>query len=506
MNPEMVHSDPLMPEWLKKRALLSPNRLALVHGSIRLSFMELELWASSEAKRLARLGVRYGDRVAVLSPNTLGFALAILALPKIGATLVPLNTRLAGPELSWQIRDVGARFLLYDGYFEDKAFSLASEVLGLQAQPLLEGLEGRPEAFERVDPESLRASQVHSILYTSGTTGQPKGAMLTFGNYLFSALGSCLNLGLNEEDGWLLSLPLFHVGGLSILLRGIILGIPTIVPERLDPEAINRAIDGERVTLASLVAVTLERTLKSRGERPFPKKFRGILLGGGPIPSSLLESAASIGVGVYPTYGLTEAASQVSTLSKGDTLRKRGSAGKPLFFSEVCIRDAQGRPKPPMNEGEILVRGPILMTGYYGRPKESALALEGGWLHTGDIGFLDAEGYLYVLDRRTDMIVSGGENVYPAEVESALLSHPLMMEAGVVGVPDPSWGQVPVAFVVLKEGFKLDEGDLKAFLRARLAGYKVPARIYFWDRLPRGASGKLLRGRLREAWLKNEPL
>jgi O-succinylbenzoic acid--CoA ligase len=257
MNPEMVNSGSVMPEWLKKRALLSPNRLALVHGSLRLSFGELELWSGMEAKRLARLGVRAGNRVAVLSPNTLGFVLAVHALPKLRAILVPLNTRLAGPELAWQLADVGASFLLYDGSFKGRAFWLAQEVLGLQTLPLLEGFEGRLEAFEWVHQEGLRTSQTHSILYTSGTTGQPKGAMLTFGNHLFSALGSWLNLGLNEEDRWLLSLPLFHVGGLSILLRCVILGIPAIIPEGLDSEALNRAIDEEEVTLASLVAATL---------------------------------------------------------------------------------------------------------------------------------------------------------------------------------------------------------------------------------------------------------
>jgi O-succinylbenzoic acid--CoA ligase len=499
MKHTLPYQNAIMPEWLGQRALLTPDRLALVCGQARIRFAELERLARFTAKRLADLGVLAGQRVALLSGNSLEFVLAVHALPKLGGILVPLNTRLAEQELAWQLADAGASLLLYDEPNADKALLLARKHPQVRAVSLKElPLPlGPTKAAER---SAIRLSQVHSILYTSGTTGTPKGAMLTYGNHFFSAMGSALNLGVMKEDCWLASLPLYHVGGLSILLRSVIYGIPTIVLNGFDPEAINRAIDEDGVSMLSVVAVMLKRILDARVHRPFPGSLRCVLVGGGPVPISLLEDAERLGSPVVQTYGLTEAASQVTTLSKEDALSKQGSAGKPLFSTEVSIVDTCGRVLGPEQEGEILVRGPVVMAGYFGRPKETAEALRGGWLHTGDIGSLDKEGYLYVLDRRCDLIVSGGENIYPAEVEAALLSHPCMLEAGVIGVPDTRWGQAVAAFLLLRDGERIDEAHVKAFLKERLAVYKVPAHVRFVGSLPRNASGKLLRHRLREAW------
>jgi O-succinylbenzoic acid--CoA ligase len=321
---------------------------------------------------------------------------------------------------------------------------------------------------------------LHSIVYTSGTTGRPKGALLTYGNHWWSAVGSALNLGLLPEDRWLALLPLFHVGGLSVLIRSVVYGIPAIVLDRFDEAAVNRAIDEERATIVSVVAAMLRRMLAERGDRPYPPWLRCVLLGGGPAPRPLLEECARRGVPVVQTYGLTEAASQVATLTPEDTLRKLGSAGKPLMPTELRI-----------DRGEILVRGPTIGPGYWNRRTER----EDGWLRTGDLGWLDGEGYLYVLDRRADLIVSGGENVYPAEVEAVLLAHPLVEEAAVVGRADARWGAVPIAFVRTRGAVSAEA--LRAFCRERLAGYKVPSEIRFVEALPRNAAGKLLRRELR---------
>jgi O-succinylbenzoic acid--CoA ligase len=321
----------------------------------------------------------------------------------------------------------------------------------------------------------------HSIIYTSGTTGRPKGAILTYGNHYWSAIASALNLGTLPDDRWLACLPLFHVGGLAILLRGVIYGIAVVLHERFEPDRVNHAIDHEQVTIVSVVATMLERMLADRGERPFPNTLRCVLLGGGPAPLPLLERALALGAPVFQSYGLTETASQVATLAPEDVRSKVGSAGKPLMGTQVRIEA----------DGEILVRGPTVSPGYLHQ------APHGEWLHTGDVGRLDDEGYLYVLDRRDDLIVSGGENVYPAEVEATLLAHPAVEEVGVYGLPDPEWGQTVCAAVKPRTAVTAEE--LLAFCRQRIAGYKVPRTVQFVDALPRTASGKLLRRELRAA-------
>ena len=307
-----------------------------------------------------------------------------------------------------------------------------------------------------------------------------------------------LNLGLSAEDRWLACLPLFHVGGLAILLRSVIYGTAIILHETFDPQAVNQAIDEQQVTIISVVSVMLRRMLEARGSRPYPASLRCVLLGGGPAPQELLEDCARRGVPVVQTYGLTEAASQVATLSPAEALRKLGSAGKSLLPTEVSVV-REGLAVPAGQVGEIVVRGPTVTPGYLDQPEATAQALQGGWLHTGDLGYLDEEGYLYVLDRREDLIISGGENVYPAEIENVLRAHPAVEEAGVTSQPDARWGQVPVAFVKMRPGFSLTESELEAYCAARLARYKLPARFHFVEALPRNAAGKLLRRQLLES-------
>ena len=445
----------VLPDWLHQRALLTPDRPGLlVRDDLMWTFAELDQRVGRVAGGLRRRGVEAGQRVAVRMPNGASFVLAVHALARLGAVLVPINTRLTQAETAWQIQDVGARHVL------DDASSLEDD--------------------EPVPPREVDLGQPHSIIYTSGTSGRPKGAILTFGNQWWSAIGSALNLGLLPDDRWLACLPLFHVGGLSILLRSVIYGMTAVAHERFDPREVNRAIDEQGVSIVSVVSTMLDRMLAERGGRPYPPSLRCLLLGGGPAPRPLLEAAARLGAPVVQTYGLTEAASQVATLAPEDALRKLGSAGKPLFPMQLRIQDE-----------EILVRGPTVSPGYVGSP---ALRSSDDWLRTGDLGYLDDEGFLYVLDRRDDLVVSGGENVYPAEVEAALLAHPAVLEAGVYGVPDPEWGQVVAAVVRLHDHAGVAPTDLAIFCRERLAGYKVPRDIRLAvEPLPRTAAGKLVR-------------
>ncbi len=532
-----------MPDWLAARARLTPEQLALMAGDERLTFGELDRRATDVARRLVGLGVQPGDRVAVLLRNGVPLVELVHGVGRAGAVLVPLNVRLAPAELAWQIEDSRACLLLYDEANE----ASAREALTLRSFPVAgRGVRGegslRVDAFASllcksrifmgggvsqghdnlpcesafVPRDRVDLAAVHTVIYTSGTTGRPKGAMLTYGNHWWSAMGSALNLGLHGDDRWLAVLPLFHVGGLSILMRGVIYGVPALVHERFDPVAVNRAIDEDGVTVVSVVASMLRRMFDARGDRPYPPTLRQVLVGGGPVPLPLLEECLRRGVPAVQTYGLTETASQAVTLSPADALRKPGSAGKPLLPNELRI-ERDGVPVGADEVGEIVLRGPTVTPGYADRPEETARVLRDGWLHTGDLGRIDAEGYLYVLDRRSDLIISGGENVYPAEVEAVLSAHPAVAEACVVGVDDPRWGQVPVAYVVLRPGVfaghQLAVGplvearqeheaesltdELIAFCRERLARYKVPSQIFVVDALPRNAGGKLLRRDLR---------
>jgi O-succinylbenzoic acid--CoA ligase len=486
----------VLPDWLAHRAATNPARAALVADGRSWTFAELDAAATRTARWLASRGVRAGDRVASLLPNGQRPALLVHATLRLGATLVPLNIRLSAAELAWQLADAAPRLLVAD----ERTRALADQAR--REQPALEvaSLEHAPEIATATDDQDIALRFVHdenavlAIIYTSGTTGRPKGAMLTVGNFWWSAVGSALNLGTLADDRWLACLPLFHVGGLSILLRAAIYGITAVVHDGFDAEAVNAAIDDERVTLVSVVAVTLQRMLDARDGRPYPSWLRCVLLGGGPAPRPLLERCAALGVPVVQTYGLTETTSQIATLSPEDALPKLGAAGRPLYPNEIRISTSRGDAAPG-EEGEILVRGPVVMAGYAGRPDHTARAVVDGWLHTGDIGTLDAEGYLYVLDRRDDLIVTGGENVYPAEVEAALLACPGVTEAGVIGVADASWGQRVVAIVRLATSAGSGTAEaLRAHCRGRLAGYKVPSEIRVVDEpLPRTASGKLQR-------------
>jgi O-succinylbenzoic acid--CoA ligase len=325
-------------------------------------------------------------------------------------------------------------------------------------------------------------------------------------------MGSVLNLGLRDDDRWLVCLPLFHVGGLAIVMRGVIYGIPLVFPpvsragRGFDAAAVSEIMASERVSLVSVVTVMLQRLLAHWGEGQHPGALRCALLGGGPVPLAVLEACAGRGLPVAQSFGMTETTSQVAALSPAEALRKLGSAGRPLLPNEIAIRSLDDQRttggSPEMLEGEILVRGPSVTPGYLAADGDLGRTLpavdEHGWLRTGDIGRIDQEGYLYVLDRRADLIITGGENVSPAEVEAVLLSHPGIAEVGVYGVPDPQWGQRVAAALVARPGVVLEPEETRDFCRIRLAGYKIPSQITMVEALPRNAAGKLLRRLLRD--------
>jgi O-succinylbenzoic acid--CoA ligase len=411
-----------MKDWLAEAARARPRHPAVVADDGALTYAQLDRRASEAARRLAAAGVGEGDRVRVTHPPGLAFAELLHAVPRLRAVFAP-------------------------------------EAPADSPQPRLAELEpGESAESEEFDPDA-----VHTLIRTSGTTGAAKEVELTYANHVASARASAGGLGVEPGDRWLCPLPLHHVGGLNVLIRGAINQTTVVLHERFDPGRVKATLEAGEVTLASLVPTMLVR-LRDAGLSAAPG-LRAIALGGGPIPAGLLDWAAGTGIPVVPVYGMTESCSQVVA----------GSPGRPLPGVELQIAP----------NGEILVRGAMVAPGAVGPD---------GWLHTGDLGELDEDGALHVLGRLKELIVTGGENVAPLEVEQALLAHPAVADAGVAGLADPDWGEAVTAFVVLRAPAGHDE--LRAWCRERLTPFKVPKAIHAVERLPRNSGGKLMRDRL----------
>jgi O-succinylbenzoic acid--CoA ligase len=478
----------VLPDWLGRRALTHRDAIAL-GGVEPLTFGELDARATAAARRLAAVA-QPGERVALLAANGTPFVVAVHAIGRLRAVLVPINARLAATEIARQLADAGVRVLLHDATYADLA---RDAIAGSDVRSHLTTKRG---IDARETPVALRTTidldEPLAVIYTSGTTGRAKGAVLTWGNFWWSAVGSAFNLGVHRDDVWLNPLPMFHVGGLSVLTRSVIGGFTALVHEKFDATRVNDAIDAG-ATIASVVPAMLERMLDARDDRSYPATLRYLLLGGSSASRALLERCVASGVPVAMSYGLTESTSQLATLAPEDALARIGSSGRALLPTEMRIAEPSGSD----GAGEIVVRGPTIVREYLNRPDATAAAWRDGWFHTGDVGRIDADGYLYVLDRRDDLIVSGGENVYPAEIESALAHHPDVIEAGVTGTDDARWGRVPLAFVRLRDDATTTSDALAAFLAERLARYKLPRAITIVDApLPRNATGKLLRRKL----------
>lgn len=481
----------ILPDWLYRRAMSDGNHVAIEHDETKLTYKDLFTRSSELAGLLLEIDIKEGERVAILAKNGLLFSIGMHALMQINAILVPLNTRLKSAEMIWQLRDAQVQLLLYD----DQCIDLVQQIHREMEHIKLRNLNESPKNVQPAHRCFVNLDDVQVIMYTSGTTGHPKGVMLTYANHFWMAMSSALQLGLNKEDKWLAPTPLFHMSGLGVLMKSVIYGTTAVLHDSFDPVKINTSIDMDKITLLSVVPVMLQKMLKERNGKSYPDSLRCVLLGGSSTSQTLLEQAYSMGLPIAQSYGLTEACSQVTTLSPLDRSNKPGSYGKPLFTTEVAIIK-DGKVVEPGVEGEIIVRGPTISPGYYNNPTATSETFKEGWLYTGDIGYLDKEGYLYTLDRRKDILISGGENVYPAEIERVILQHSSVEDVGIVGIEDEKWGRVPVAFV--KTRASVTEQELIRFCREHLAGYKIPKRIIWIEELPRNASGKLMRNKLEE--------
>lgn len=469
---------------IREGAAHRPEAEALTFAGRRWTYRELDVEVGRWVAALQARGIQPGDRAALLAANHAHSVFLFFALGRLRAVLAPLNARLTQAELAPLIEDISPRLRLAQKSLADRLPN--SEVLETWADAV-QSPSGTCEPLEEASPRV--------VLFTSGTTGRPKGAVLTEGNFRASARCSAQNLGAHPAPRWLGTLPLFHVGGLAMMSRTAYDGGCLVLHDRFDVDAVNRAIDSEGITHASFVATTLERVLDARGGRPVPETFQLALIGGGPVPAPLLERARAARLLALQTYGLTEACSQVTTERPAEADGR--TAGPALPGLQVRIVGPDGEVLGPGREGDIEVRGPTVMAGYLNRPEATREAVRDGWLRTRDVGMLDERGRLSVLSRRTDLIVRGGENLYPIEIETVIASHPAVQEVSVVGVADARWGEVPVAFVVVRSGHALP-GDLDGWCRRSLAGFKVPARFIPIEALPRNAMGKVERTVLRQ--------
>jgi O-succinylbenzoic acid--CoA ligase len=492
-------------DWLLARIRATPHKTALIIEERQWSYAQLHKLVDGVVATLMKKGVKSGDLVPVMSTNSLEFVCLVHALARMNAVLVPFNTRLSYRELEWQLDRVGSKWFFCDEAMADRAEPMLSRHRTVDTIRSCQFETASRSPAGSTFRSSYDLDSLQAIVFTSGTTGSPKGAMLTFAAHFWSATASTYRLGAIPEDRWLSCLPLYHVGGLAVIFRSCLYGTAVVLQDGFDIGIISQALERQDITLVSLVPTMLHRLLDVPGAAGFPESLRLVLLGGAAASSELISRCQEQDIPVATTYGLTEAASQVATMQPEAVRRKPGSVGKPLMFTNVRIADETGRTVPVGEFGEVIVSGPTLMSGYYDDATATAVSLRDGELFTGDIGYLDEEGDLWLVQRRSDVIISGGENVYPVEVEGILRQHPAVAAACVVGVNSVDWGQQVAAMIARRPDQTVKEVELIQFCRDRLAGYKIPRLFRFDDHLPQTSSGKIHRQAVADLMNRETP-
>ena len=502
-------------QWASIHALRNPDRVAYVDGlgGDERTFTQLEERTNRLANGLRAKGVGPGDRVALLCLNSPQMMEIYLAVAKLGAISVPVNFRLHPEEVRYVLQDSGASFLFASSAFADviRQATAGSEVREVVQVPVAaERAAGASSELEELiaagSPERVVVEIGHDdvcvIMYTSGTTGRPKGAMLTHGNFFYNAINAMgFDSGLGRADVTVSAAPLFHIGALGVhTLPFLFVGASVVVMESFTPDQWVETVERYRVTKAFLVpamwaAVAAAPSLATADLT----SLRVAISGGAPCPLPVIRAMKERGIAFTEGFGMTETSPNAACLQPEEVIDHAGSVGRPVAFVDACIQSEEGREVPVGETGELCLRGPSIFVGYWEKPEATREALRDGWFHTGDMARVDEQGYYTLVDRKKDMIITGGENVYPIEVERVLQEHPDVTEVAVIGVPDEQWGEAITAVVVVADGSDLTPDRLREWTGERIARFKVPRRVRVVDALPRNATGKVLKRELRRA-------
>jgi fatty-acyl-CoA synthase len=504
-------------DLLTKRANLTPNREALsdLTSGTRYTYVQLNEHANQAANFLQKkYGVQKGNRVSILAHNNIAYVDILFGLGKIGAILAPLNWRLTSRELSFIVNDCQPKVLIVGSdfvpVFNDMKNTIQVEHIISLEEADIPGTASYEELLRMASPSEPARPQVseedgYCILYTSGTTSRPKGAVLPHRQILWNAINTVISWGLSEQDVSPILTPMFHSGGLFVFLVPLFYAGGRIVLARaFDPDASLQMIVEEKCTVILGVPTLFQAWMNSPhfAEADF-SHVHFFISGGAPCPPSLIETwHKQKNVVMRQGYGLTEVGVNCFSMTDEDALRKMGSVGKPIFHSEMRIVDTDGNDVSVGRTGELLIKGPHVCTGYWNNPTATAESLRDGWFHTGDMARMDEEGYFYIAGRLKDMIISGGENIYAAEVETVFREHECVQDAALIGQPDEKWGEVGLMIVALKPNHSVTAGELLQFCQGRLAKYKIPKRIEFVEALPYSPYGKVMKAELRRIFVE----
>jgi fatty-acyl-CoA synthase len=498
---------------LSRRADLTPDREALydLASGVRYTYKQLDERANCAANFLfERYGVRKGDRVSILAHNSIAYVDLLFGLGKIGSIFAPLNWRLTSRELSYIINDCQPKVLIvgpeFVSVFNEMQDSVQVEhVLSLEGADILgaETYEGSLSQASVSEPKrpSIAEDDGYCILYTSGTTGLPKGAVLPHRQILWNAINTVISWGLSERDVSPILTPMFHSGGLFVFLVPLFYAGGRIVMARsFDPDASLQLIMNEKCTVILGVPTLFQVWMNTpRFEQADFSHVHFFISGGAPCPPSLIEAwSKAKGVTMRQGYGLTEVGVNCFSMTDEDALQKMGSVGKPIFHSQMRLVDTDGMEMPAGETGELIIKGPHVCAGYWNNPTATAESLRAGWFHTGDMARMDRDGYFYIVGRFKDMVISGGENIYAAEVEAVFREHECVQDAALIGQPDDKWGEVGLMIVACKPDHSTSAEELLEFCQGRLARYKLPKRIEFVESLPYSPYGKVIKAELRK--------
>ena len=503
--------------WSTIHALRNPARPAFIDGSdgTVLTWRDFEARANSLADGLSQRGVQRGDRVALLTLNSVAMMEIYFAVAKLGAITVPINLRLSAPEVAYVLVDSGASFAFASTPLAPLLDAASSEggsvrqrvIVPVDAERAAGGTSEYEELLASGSPErvthDVSLDDLCVIMYTSGTTGRPKGAMLTHANFLWNAVNiQGFGAGVSRQDLTISAAPLFHIGALGVHTMPLAyFGGATLIMEAFTPEGWLELVEKHRVSVAFNVramwaAIAQAESLKTRDL----SSLTFAVSGGAPCPLVVIKAMQGAGMAFTEGFGMTETAPIAACLQPEEVLEHAGSIGRPVGSVDFRIVDDEGHEVPTGQVGELALRGPNVFVGYWGRPQATDEAVRGGWFHTGDLARVDEEGFYTLVDRKKDMVITGGENVYPIEVEQVIFEHPEVLEAAVTGAPDDTWGEMVVATVVRRTESTISEDELITWTRERIATFKAPKRLTFVDALPRNATGKVLKRELRKQW------